>query len=489
MTVLIHSRLNKSNLMKMASFGICRRLKQNWKVTERPSYRLHLRIRKQLKEMSSITAWIRTHLPIRMMAICLPSLWLADGSPLPSWLSFDPETLTFSGMPDFTGILSVQVTAKDTGNLIVSDTFNIDVSDLGMTSTGTSGADTLTGGTGNDILNGLGGNDVLNGNAGNDRLNGGAGNDIMMGGTGDDVYTVNSALDIVIESLDEGTDTIRSPVSYTLGANVENLHLIGTSVTGGTGNALDNDLTGNSASNTLTGLSGNDKLDGKEGPDALIGGSGNDMYAVDNIGDSVIELSAEGIDKVRSSISFTLGANVEDLVLIGSATINGTGNEMNNVLTGNSAGNTLQGETGNDRLNGKEGTDILIGGSGNDVYIFGRNYGMDTLIENDFAPGNVDTVRFLPGISVDQIWFQRAGNNLEASVIGTTDKVVINDWYLGSANHIERFKTSDGLMLRDRQVDDLVNAMADFSLPDLGETILPPDYASILSSTITSHWG
>ena len=358
-----------------------------------------------------------------------------------------------------------------------------------MKSTGTSGADTLTGGTGNDTFNGLGGNDVLNGNAGNDRLNGGAGNDIMMGGTGDDVYTIDSALDIVIESLDEGTGTIRSPVSYTLSANVENLHLIGTGVIGGTGNALDNDLTGNSASNTLTGLLGNDKLDGKEGNDVLIGGSCDDIYVVDNAGDSVIELSAEGIDKVRSSISFLLGANIEDLVLIGSAAVNGTGNELNNHLTGNSAENILQGEAGNDRLNGKEGADTLISGNANDVYIFGRNYGMDTLIENDSIPGNVDTVRFLPGISTDQIWFQRVGNNLEASVIGTSDKVVINDWYLGSANHIERFRTSDGLTLRDRQVDDLVNAMVDFSLPDLGETILPPDYASILSSTITSHWG
>lgn len=308
---------------------------------------------------------------------------LADGSPLSLWLNFDPETLIFNGTPDSTGLLNVRVSVKDTGNLIAADIFTIDIGDLGMTSNGTSGADTLIGSNGNDILNGLGGNDSLTGGSGNDRLNGGAGNDSMAGGTGDDSYTVNSALDVVLENFDEGTDTVRSSIVYTLGANVENLYLIGTSVTGGTGNVLDNDLIGNSASNTLTGLSGNDRLDGKEGNDELIGGSGNDIYVVDNANDSVIELSAEGIDKVRSSISFTLSANIEDLILTGSAAINGTGNEMNNVLTGNSADNTLQGESGSDRLNGKEGADILIGGSGNDVYIFGRNYGIDTLIDHD----------------------------------------------------------------------------------------------------------
>lgn len=413
---------------------------------------------------------------------------LADGNPLPSWLDFDPETLTFSGTPDSTGLLSVQVNAKDAGNLIAADIFTIDIGDLGMTSNGTSGADTLIGDSGNDILNGLGGNDSLIGGAGNDRLNGGAGNDSMTGGAGDDVYTVNSVLDAVLENFDEGIDTVRPSITYTLSANVENLRLIGTGVIDGTGNELDNELTGNSTSNRLIGMSGDDKLDGKEGSDELIGGSGDDVYVVDNVGDSVIEFSAEGADRVRSSVTFSLSANVEDLVLTGSAAIDGTGNELNNQLTGNSVGNILQGEAGNDRLNGKEGNDTLIGGSGNDVYIFGRNYGADTLIDSDAMLGNTDTVRFLPGINAAQLWFQRAGDDLEVSIIGTMDKVVINGWYLGSANHVERFRTSDGLTLHDRQADDLVNATAGYAPPGVGEFLLPPDYAAILDPIITSHW-
>ncbi|WP_292925987.1 calcium-binding protein [Nitrosomonas sp.] len=416
------------------------------------------------------------------------SATLADGNPLPSWLSFDSETSTFSGTPDRFGIFSVIVTATDIGNLQVSDSFDIDVSDLGMTVNGTSGSDKLNGDAGNDTLNGLAGNDILAGYAGNDRLNGGAGNDTMTGGAGDDIYVINSTLDIVIENFDEGVDTVRSSISYGLGANVENLHLIGIGAIRGVGNELDNELIGNSASNTLTGKSGNDKLDGKEGADMMIGGNGDDIYVVNNIRDSVIELNGQGIDKVRSSISFTLSANIEDLVLIDSMAINGAGNELNNILIGNSAGNTLRGEAGNDRLNGREGNDTLIGGSGNDLYILGRDYGVDLLIENDSAAGNIDAVRFLPGINANQIWFQHVGNDLEVSIIGTTDKIVINDWYLGSANHIERFKTSDGLTLHDIQVDELVNAMADFGLPDIGETTLPANYVPVLDPLIASFW-
>lgn len=415
------------------------------------------------------------------------SATLADGSPLPPWLGFDPDALTFSGTPDSTGLLHVLVTAKDSGNLTVADTFDIAVSDSGAAINGTPGVDTLLGGSGNDTLNGLGGNDFLTGGAGDDRLNGGAGNDSMAGGTGDDSYTVNSVLDDVRENFDEGIDTVRSSISYTLAANVENLHLIGTGVIDGTGNELANDLTGNSAGNRLTGMQGDDKLDGREGSDVLIGGSGDDVYEVDNAGDSVIEFSAEGSDRVRSSVSFSLSANVENLVLTGNVAIDGTGNELNNQLTGNSAGNMLQGGAGNDRLNGKEGNDTLIGGSGNDVYIFGRNYGVDTLIENDSVPGNVDTVRFLPGISADQLWFQRVGGDLEVRILGTMDKLVINDWYLGSANHVERFRTSDGLTLRDQHVDDLVSAMAGYAPPGADE-FLPPDYAAILDPVIASHW-
>jgi Ca2+-binding RTX toxin-like protein len=195
----------------------------------------------------------------------------------------------------------------------------------------------------------------------------------MTGGTGDDSYVVDDAGDQVVEAAAEGTDSVKSSISYTLTANVENLTLTGTAANG-TGNDLDNVLTGNASDNalsggagndTLYGMAGNDMLDGGTGADTMVGGTGDDTYVVDTAGDQVIEESGEGNDTVRSAISYTLGANLENLVLTGAA-LTGTGNGLDNVITGNELANTLNGGAGNDTLYGMAGNDVIDGGTGAD---------------------------------------------------------------------------------------------------------------------------
>jgi Ca2+-binding RTX toxin-like protein len=143
---------------------------------------------------------------------------------------------------------------------------------------------------------------------------------------------------------------------------------------------------------------------------------------------------------------------------------------------------------GNDTLTGLAGTDALMGGSGNDTYLFGHGYGTDTVVDNDATAGNTDVARFLADIAVDQLWFQHVNNNLEISVIGTEDKLIVNDWYSGSTHHIEQFKTTGGQTLLDSRVDNLVAAMAAFAPPAAGQTTLPADYQSTLNPVLAANW-
>ncbi|GLK91233.1 hypothetical protein GCM10017655_42970 [Pseudomonas turukhanskensis] len=161
---------------------------------------------------------------------------------------------------------------------------------------------------------------------------------------------------------------------------------------------------------------------------------------------------------------------------------------LNNQLKGNSGANSLTGAAGNDTLDGQGGADTLTGGVGNDTYLLGRGYGSDTVVESDSTAGNTDVALFATGIATDQLWFTKATNNLEVTIIGTSDKLVIKDWYVGNGNHVEQFKTSDGKTLLDSQVQNLVNAMASFAPPAPGQTSLPSNYHASLDTVIAANW-
>ncbi|MGH7945997.1 MAG: calcium-binding protein, partial [Opitutaceae bacterium] len=201
------------------------------------------------------------------------------------------------------------------------------------------------------------GPDFLEGTPEADTLNGKGGADIMMGLPGNDTYIVAQSDDEVIEAAGDGTDTIRTTVSYQLPIYVENLTLVGAAEINGTGNGLNNRLTGNAANNTLS---------GRAGADRMFGLGGNDTYIVDAEGDVVFETLDDGIDTVRSSVTHTLRSHVEALVLTGTTAANGTGNDLANAMTGNAGANILKGMAGDDSLKGGGGDDRLIGGPGND---------------------------------------------------------------------------------------------------------------------------
>jgi len=280
---------------------------------------------------------------------------------------------------DNAGDAVVELPGEGTDTVGSTVTYTLSAEVENLTLTGTAAID----GTGNALNNVLTGNAAANalfGGVGDDTLNGGAGADRLSGGVGNDAYVVDNAGDLVVELANEGTDSVSSSVSYALSDHVENLTLTGAAANTATGNALDNMLTGNSGANVLGGGAGNDTLNGGAGADTLIGGAGDDTYVIDNAGDAVVEQADEGTDRVQSSVSHTLSANVENLTLTGTGAINGTGNALANVLTGNAAANVL---------NGGAGADTLAGGGGNDTYVI--DDAADAVIEE--AGGGTDVVQ------------------------------------------------------------------------------------------------
>jgi Ca2+-binding RTX toxin-like protein len=347
---------------------------------------------------------------------------------------------------------------------------------------------TLTGtgainGTGNSLNNTLTGNSAAN---------------TLAGGVGNDIYIVSTG-DTVVENVGEGTtDKVQSDVTWTLGANIERLTLTGTGAINGTGNSLNNTLTGNSAANVLT------------------GGLGDDTYYA-GVGDTMVEAVNEGTDLVYSTISWTLGANLEKLTLYGTEAINGTGNSLSNTLTGNSAANWLRGGDGNDiyfvgiddivieyvnmgidtvqsdvswslgdnlesltltgtgaidgignslnnTLTGNSAANVLEGGLGDDTYLVNRSAGQDTISENDGTAGNSDVLLYGATINPLDLVLSQQANNLRIAIHGSTDAVTIQNWFSApSTAQVETIQAGNGQRLFDTQVDQLIQAMASFS--------------------------
>jgi len=257
-------------------------------------------------------------------------------------------------------------------------------------------------GGGNDLAMGGGGDDVLIGGEGDDRLDGESGNDQMFGGSGNDVYTVDSNGDTVSEAPDQGTDAVRTWLaSYVLGDNLENLY------------GLSSDgqrLTGNSAVNVIIASWGNDVLNGAGGADWLTGSKGHDLYYVDDIGDSVNELSDEGVDLVATTVDYSLSDHVENLQandIYGTAALR---------LTGNALANNIYGTQGNNVLNGAAGADLMVGYGGHDLYYVDNANDL----AHEEANGGTDmvatTVDYTLGANVE---------NLQANDIYGTDPLIL----------------------------------------------------------------
>lgn len=282
-------------------------------------------------------------------------------------------------------------------------------------------------------------------------------------------FTAATRMDLRPGSFSD-TPEMTKNVSIAYGTIIEN-------AVGGSGNDV---ITGNSANNTiwggaghdwigggfgndvLYGQLGNDTLYGSVGADTMYGGSGNDTYYVDDPNDAVRETSStDGKDTLRvvslpnTMMSYTLPANVEDLIIEGQFIARGFGNELNNTMSGNGAPNSLRGFAGDDTIYGSLG-DTLYGGLGNDVYIVdldfplvveNANEGIDTVLSaSTFTlPKNVERLALTSNFAD----FQRGtGNSLDNTILGNGARDDIygldgND-FLGGRGNDDRIWAGNG---------------------------------------------
>ena len=369
--------------------------------------------------------------------------------------------------------------------------------------TGTARPDLLVGTDGNDYIYGQDGNDLLVGKGGNDYLSAGNGADTYLFGIGSGQDTISNwdsdevgtnadtillgagitttgvtlsrsgdSLIIRINGRDDSltvsayfqTDGAASYVVENLrfaDGTVWNVDAIKSHVLVPT--AGNDTITGYATADTLSGGDGNDTLFGRDGNDTLNGGNGND---------------------------YLLGENGNDVL---------RGDAGDDYLDGGVGNDNLQGGTGNDTLyagagagadtlDGGAGDDYLVGDTGNDNYLFGRGDGQDSLSDYDTTVGNVDRLTFKAGVATNQVWLRQVGNDLELSIIGSTDNINISNWYTDAAHRVERISTSDGKTLLDSQVQNLVSAMAGFAPPPAGQTTLTASQASALAPVMAANW-
>ncbi|RKZ64852.1 MAG: hypothetical protein DRQ48_12190, partial [Gammaproteobacteria bacterium] len=377
---------------------------------------------------------------------------LSDDSALPSWLSFNASTQTFSGTAPESTIgeqINIQVTATDLSGLRVSDTFELNVTeqlvniidgdDRRNHLDGTDGSDLISGFEGDDDLHGKGGDDVIYGGAGKDKLKGDKGDDQLFGGDGDDKLDDKHGNNLLYGGA--GKDKLK----------------------GGDG---DDQLFGGTGKDKLEGKRGMDLLDGGEGDDDIKGGDGNDQL-----------FGGLGKDKLK-------GDKGDDQLFGGDGDDKLEDKDGNNILDGGAGDDKLKAGDGTDYLSGGTGNDKLEGGKGDDTYFFSRGDDIDEIKEK----GGDDVLRFGEGIVADDLWFWKDKNDLNIGINGTEDRIEIDDWYKKDSSRVEVFELSDGQMLLDNQVQQLVDAMAVFDVPKSGSLDVPQEIQDNTQAVITTAW-
>ncbi|MEK0194956.1 calcium-binding protein, partial [Microcoleus anatoxicus] len=341
------------------------------------------------------------------------SLLGGDGD---DWIETDKDDTLFSGGAGndtlvFRGDKSMEY------RLQLGDFENIETGHGNDKIYGTEGENFIYLGGGNDAAWGLGGNDIILGGDGDDILDGGAGSDRLIGGAGNDTFIVDDALDVIVESANEGNDTVNTTLknfSLELLSEVENLTYSGNLAFNGLGNARGNIITSGQGNDVLRGGAGDDKLNGASGDDLLEGEAGDDMLSGGSGNDTL--MGGDGDDRLEDidGTNRLDGGAGNDVLKGGYGNDTLIGGDGDDTLTDDRGANRLDGGAGNDKLTGGFGNDILIGGEGNDTLSdwFGGTNTLDGGAGNDSLQGGSDNDSLIGGDGDDTLRDWGGGANI-----------------------------------------------------------------------------
>jgi Ca2+-binding RTX toxin-like protein len=393
------------------------------------------------------------------------------------------NNLTLKKIPEGAVDSHINFQGTNYNDIIAGDDHNENISS-------SSGNDSVYGGAGDDQIHGGSGDDILSGNSGDDTLNGDTGFDELYGGTGADTYDFTMGIqnsEIIIDQGDSFNVTIDTVKLY----GIESNYIIGRQNT---------DL------KIISKYDSNDRVTIK---DFFVDTKNNQIEQFIFTGTSTVNGVVKNYQYMVDAYHTQLPAEIIKGTVNNDVLAGNDGNDIIDGLSGDDmiyAGNghdeiyggvgndILSGNAGYDYIEGGRGNDELYGGNGGDTYVFNIGDGQDAIIniDSDAINTDIDTLKFTAGVAANQLWFARNNNNLDVSIIGSSDKVSIKDWYnttnTANANQIDVFKTQDGKALVAANVNQLVQAMASFAPPSMGESTLPANYQTSLNTVISANW-
>lgn len=350
-----------------------------------------------------------------------------DGSALPTWLNFDAANGKFFGTPESgdVGSLNIAVIATDRGGLSVAASFALTIEE----------APAL------NVMIGTNGNDTLIGTAGADLIDGRGGIDVMVGGSGDDLYYVDGYAVVTVIPGSGGRNPGQSQDPGDHGHSKSK-----SKGNEGVGNGSElpppgHDVNRNDGAGTSPGLPGQKAQSAEQ-------------IVTTYVTDTVSEGVNGGYDRVCSSVTYGLTANVEELSLLGSDNLDGTGNNLANRIDGNA---------GNNRLVGRAGTDILHGGEGDDTYLFNLGDG-DDIVRNDHLAG-VDRILFGADVGRTGIALFRSGDQLEIGY-GAGDRVTLDNFFRDQESQVDVVQLADDTLLTAVDIEGIIQQMSSYAVQE-----------------------